>query len=128
MTADILFLQKRERLIDLVPDWVHLGQTVDGIPLNSYFAEHPEQVLGTMAWDSSMYGNERETTCNPLPGAELREQLAAAMQNVRGSYLEAETLEAAQDASETAIPADPDVKNYSFALVDGPGELHHDPA
>lgn len=65
VTADILFLQKRERLIDLVPDWVHLGQTVDGVPVNSYFAEHPEQVLGTMAWDSSMYGNERETTCNP---------------------------------------------------------------
>ena len=119
VTADILFLQKRERLVDLVPDWVHLGQTVDGIPLNSYFAEHPEQVLGTMAWDSSMYGNERETACNPLPGAELREQLAAAMQNVHGSYLEADVLEVAQDASETVIPADPDVKNYSFTLVDG---------
>ena len=119
VTADILFLQKRERLIDLVPDWVHLGQTVDGIPLNSYFAEHPEQVLGTMAWDSSMYGNERETTCNPLPGAELSTQLSIAMQHIRGTYLEAEALEAAQDTSEATIPADPDVKNYSFTLMDG---------
>ena len=119
VTADILFLQKRERLIDLVPDWVHLGQTVDGIPLNSYFAEHPEQVLGTMAWDSSMYGNERETTCNPLPGAELSAQLSIAMQHIHGTYLEAEALEAAQDTSEATIPADPDVKNYSFTLMDG---------
>ena len=119
VTADILFLQKRERLIDLVPDWVHLGQTADGIPLNSYFAEHPEQVLGTMAWDSSMYGNERETTCNPLPGAELSTQLSIAMQHIRGTYLETEALEPEQNASETVIPADPEVKNYSFTLVDG---------
>ena len=75
VTTDILFLQKRAQPPEQVPDWVHLGQTADGIPINRYFETHPDMVLGTMAWDKSMYGNERETTCAPLPGAVLSDQL-----------------------------------------------------
>lgn len=71
VTTDMLFLQKRAQPPEQVPDWVHLGQTADGIPINRYFETHPDMVLGTMAWDKSMYGNERETTCAPLPGAVL---------------------------------------------------------
>ena len=67
VTSDILFLQKREHPIDIEPDWVHLEQTEDSIPINSYFAEHPDMVLGRMQWDKSMYGNEQETTCEPIP-------------------------------------------------------------
>ena len=86
VTSDILFLQKREHPIDIEPDWVHLGQTEDGIPINSYFAEHPDMVLGKMAWDKSMYGNEKETTCEPIPGADLAQQLHAAVRNIDGEY------------------------------------------
>ena len=75
VTTDILFLQKRAQPPEQVPDWVHLGQTADGISINRYFETHPDMVLGTMAWDKSMYGNERETTCAPLPGAVLSDQL-----------------------------------------------------
>ena len=64
VTSDILFLQKRDRPITLEPDWVHMGQTGDGIPVNSYFAEHPEMILGRMAWDDSMYGGRKETACD----------------------------------------------------------------
>ncbi|MEF9880258.1 MAG: hypothetical protein RR975_12660, partial [Clostridia bacterium] len=66
VTSDILFLQKREQPILTEPDWVHLGETEDGIPVNSYFAEHTEMVLGKMVWDDSMYGNRQETACIPL--------------------------------------------------------------
>ena len=66
VTTDILFLQKRESSIDIEPDWVHLGQTEDRIPVNSYFVSHPDMMLGSMAWDKSMYGDEKETTCRPF--------------------------------------------------------------
>ena len=79
VTTDILFLQKRAQPPEQVPDWVHLGQTADGIPINRYFEAHPDMVLGTMAWDKSMYGNERETTCASLPGAVLADQLREAL-------------------------------------------------
>ena len=79
VTTDILFLQKRAQPPEQVPDWVHLGQTADGIPINRYFETHPDMVLGTMAWDKSMYGNERETTCAPIPGIELADQLSEAL-------------------------------------------------
>ena len=75
VTSDILFLQKREHPIDIEPDWIHLGQTADGIPINSYFVAHPDMMLGRMQWDKSMYGNEKETTCEPIPGADLVQQL-----------------------------------------------------
>ena len=118
VTSDILFLQKREHPIDIEPDWVHLGQTEDGIPINSYFAEHPDMVLGKMAWDKSMYGNEKETTCEPIPGADLAQQLHAAVRNIDGEYKRVELSETDIN-SERTIPADPDVRNFSYALVNG---------
>lgn len=120
VTTDILFLQKRDRAIDIEPDWVHLGQTEDGVPVNSYFADHPEMVLGKMAWDDSMYGNHQETACLPTPGVELAEQLAAAMEHITGQITEAELPDLGDgEVIDTSIPADPNVKNFSYAIVDG---------
>ena len=120
VTSDILFLQKRDRPITLEPDWVHLGQTGDGIPVNSYFAEHPEMILGRMAWDDSMYGSRKETACLPLEGADLASQLHEAVERLQGSYLEAEPSELGEgEAIRAAIPADPNVKNYTYTVVDG---------
>lgn len=120
VTSDILFLQKRERPIDVEPDWVHLSVTEDGIPLNAYFAEHPEMVLGRMAWDDSMYGSRQETACIPLDGTDLAEQLAAAMRNITGQITKVEFSDLAEDATiDTSLPADPDVKNFSYAVING---------
>ena len=120
VTSDIIFLQKRDRPIDIEPDWVHLGQTADGIPVNSYFAEHPEMVLGTMAWDDSMYGNRQETACLPIEGADLSQQLSEAVKNITGRYqaVEMPDLAEGEEISES-IPADPNVRNYSYTVVDG---------
>ena len=120
VTSDILFLQKRDRPITLEPDWVHLGQTGDGIPVNSYFAEHPEMILGRMAWDDSMYGGRKETACLPLEGADLASQLHEAVERLQGSYQEAEPPELGEgEAIRAAIPADPNVKNYTYTVVGG---------
>ena len=120
VTSDIIFLQKREQPIVAEPDWVHLGETEDGIPVNSYFAEHPEMVLGTLAWDDSMYGDKKETACLPLEGAVLSEQLSAAIQNIQGQYTQAELPDLGEgEAIRATIPADPNVKNYSYTVVDG---------
>ena len=120
VTSDILFLQKRDRPITIEPDWVHLGQTGDGIPVNSYFAEHPKMILGRMAWDDSMYGGRKETACLPLEGADLASQLHEAVERLQGSYLEAEPPELGTgEAIRAAIPADPNVKNYTYTVVDG---------
>ena len=120
VTSDILFLQKRDRPITLEPDWVHLGQTGDGIPVNSYFVEHPEMILGRMAWDDSMYGGRKETACLPLDGADLASQLHEAVERLQGSYLEAEPPELGTgEAIRTAISADPNVKNYTYTVVHG---------
>ena len=118
VTSDILFLQKREHPIDIEPDWIHLGQTADGIPINSYFVAHPDMMLGRMQWDKSMYGNEKETTCEPIPGADLAQQLHAAVRNIDGEYKRIEISEIDMN-SERTIPADPDVRNFSYALVNG---------
>ena len=118
VTSDILFLQKREHPIDIEPDWIHLGQTADGIPINSYFVDHPDMVLGKMQWDKSMYGNEKETTCEPIPGADLAQQLHAAVRNIDGEYKRIEVSEMDINEGRT-IPADPDVRNFSYALVNG---------
>ena len=118
VTSDILFLQKREHPIDIEPDWIHLGQTADGIPVNSYFVDHPDMMLGRMQWDKSMYGNEKETTCEPIPGADLAQQLHAAVRNIDGEYKRIELSEMDIN-SERTIPADPDVRNFSYALVNG---------
>ena len=118
VTSDILFLQKREHPIDIEPDWIHLGQTADGIPINSYFVDHPDMMLGRMQWDKSMYGNEKETTCEPIPGADLAQQLHAAVRNIDGEYKKIEISEMDMN-SERTIPDDPDVRNFSYALVNG---------
>ena len=118
VTSDILFLQKREHPIDIEPDWIHLGQTADGIPVNSYFVDHPDMMLGRMQWDKSMYGNEKETTCEPIPGADLAQQLHAAVRNIDGEYKRIEISEMDMNGERT-IPADPDVRNFSYALVNG---------
>ena len=120
VTSDILFLQKRERPLTVEPDWVHLGQTADGIPVNRYFAAHPEMMLGTMVREPNLYGNENETACIPLEGAVLSEQLTEAVQHIRGEYQAAELPnELEGEAAADTIPADPNVKNYAFTMVDG---------
>ena len=120
VTSDILFLQKRERPLAVEPDWVHLGQTADGIPVNSYFAAHPEMMLGTMVREPGLYGNENETACIPLEAAVLSEQLTEAVQHIRGEYQAAELPnELEGEAAADTIPADPNVKNYAFTMVDG---------
>ena len=120
VTSDILFLQKRERPLAVEPAWVHLGQTADGIPVNSYFAAHPEMMLGTMVREPNLYGNENETACIPLEGAVLSEQLTEAVQHIRGEYQAAELPnELEGEAAADTIPADPNVKNYAFTMVDG---------
>ena len=120
VTTDILFLQKRDRPIDIEPDWVHLSTTEDGIPINSYFADHPEMVLGKMAWDDSMYGSKQETACLPIKGAELADQLTEAMQHISGQITEAELPDLGEGESiDTSIPADPRVRNFSYTIVNG---------
>ena len=120
VTTDIIFLQKRDRPIDIEPDWVHLGETADGVPVNSYYVDHPEMVLGTMAFDDKMYGYERETTCKPLPGADLGQQLSEAVTHIQGSYQAAELPDLAEgEEIEDAIPADPNVPNFSYTVVNG---------
>lgn len=117
-TTDIIFLQKRERPEAVEPSWVHLGLTVDGIVVNSYFADNPEMVLGRMVHDERMYGNAAETTCEPFVGADLSEQLKDAIANISATITdyEREDDEAEQDGS---IPADPGVRNFSFTVADG---------
>lgn len=120
VTSDILFLQKRDRPIDIEPDWVHLGQTADGIPVNSYFAEHPEMVLGTMVWDDAMYGARQETACLPIEGAAFSAQLAEAVTHITGSYQAVVQPELGEgETIRESIPADPDVRNYSYNVVGG---------
>ena len=120
VTTDILFLQKRDRPIDIEPDWVHLGQTEDGIPVNSYFADHPEMVLGTIQWDDKMHGDKKETTCEPFPDADLSIQLHEAVSHLQGQIAETELPDLGENEEiDDFIPADPNVKNYSYTVVDG---------
>jgi len=118
VVSDILFLQKRERALDLEPDWVYLGQTEDGFAINSYFLEHPEMVMGKNSSESTAHGIDY--TVEPLEDVSLAQQLHEAVQHIHGSYLEAELPDLGDgEAIQDTIPADPDVKNYSYALVDG---------
>jgi N12 class adenine-specific DNA methylase len=118
VTADIIFLQKRDRAIDIEPDWVHLGQTDTGVPVNNYFAEHPDMVLGEMVYDGSMYGNSKDTACHPFPESDLAEQLAEAIVNIHAEITEYE-LDADEPEEDTSIPADPNVRNFSYTIVEG---------
>ena len=121
VVSDIIFLQKRDRPIDHEPDWVQLGKTEDGFAINQYFADHPEMVLGEMTTESTQYGRE-EFTVAPLEGTSLADQLAEAVQHIEGQYteVEVETPDIADAENEKHIlPADPDVKNFSYTVVDG---------
>ena len=121
VATDILFLKKRERKMDIEPDWVHLGYTEDGIAINSYFVEHPEMMLGKMEYDTRMFGDKSKyTTCvNREENFNLYEALSRAVGNIKGSITDFEQLEDVEEKSEDIIPADPDVKNYTFTFVDG---------
>ena len=121
VVSDIIFLQKRDRPIDHEPDWVQLGKTENGFAVNSYFVEHPEMILGKLTAESTQYGRE-ELTVAPLEGINLADQLAEAVQHIEGQYteVEVETPDIADAENEKHIlPADPDVKNFSYTVVDG---------
>ena len=118
VVADILFFQKRDRASLEQPDWVELGTTPEGHTVNSYFANHPEMVLGEFATESTQYGKQ-ETTVKPIEGAVLSEQLKEAIQHIRGTITEMELEDSELEETASFIPADPSVKNFSFANVDG---------
>ena len=117
VTSDILFLKKRDRVMDIEPDWVHLSEDENGIAMNSYFAGHPEMIVGKMEMVSGPYG--MESTCSPDTTRPFAEQLAEAVSRIEGEIEEVEIDELADDLADQTIPADPDVKNYSYVLVEG---------
>ena len=121
VTSDIIFLQKRERKIVTEPDWVHLGRTEDGIAVNSYFAEHPEMMLGTMEYDTRMFGNgSKYTSCiNHDEKFDLKSALETAVGQLSGRITDVAELAAEEENTEDIIEADPDVKNYTYTFVDG---------
>ena len=121
VVSDIIFLQKRDRPIDHEPDWVQLGKTEDGFAINQYFVDHPEMVLGVLSTESTQYGRE-ELTVAPLEGISLADQLAEAVQHIEGQYTAAEVDDpdiAEEEAARRTLPADPEVKNFSYTVVDG---------
>ena len=121
VVSDIIFLQKRNRPIDHEPDWVQLGKTEDGFAINQYFVDHPEMVLGQLTTESTQYGRE-ELTVVPIEGANLGDQLAEAVQHIEGQYTAAEVDApdiAEEEATRRTLPADPEVKNFSYTVVDG---------
>lgn len=126
-TTDILFLKKRER--EIVPDeennpWLSVEQNADGIPMNAYFIDHPEMVLGEMVFDESMFGNEKTTACHPVPGDDLNERLERAISYLDGEYTEATSeYKDEKEMLPESIPADPKVRNFSYGLVDS--ELYY---
>ena len=121
VVSDIIFLQKRDRPADIEPDWVQLGKTEDGFAINQYFVDHPEMVLGQLTTESTQYGRE-ELTVVPIEGANLADQLAEAVQHIEGQYTAAEVDApdiAEEEATRRTLPADPEVKNFSYTVVDG---------
>ncbi|MEQ2700414.1 SNF2-related protein [Hungatella hathewayi] len=118
VVSDIIFLQKRDRPLDIVPEWTQTGQTEDGFAINRYFLDHPEMVLGRQEPESTAHG--MDYTVNPIEGLELADQLHDAVKYIRGTYQEAELPELGEgETIDTSIPADPNVKNYSYTVVDG---------
>ena len=119
VVSDIIFLQKRDRAIEIDPDWVHLGSNPDGFAINSYFVDHPEMIIGRQSSTMTQYGKS-DFTVEPIEGGNLAVQLACAMQNIRGQYVAQELPELEEgDSFRKTIPADPNVKNYSYTVVDG---------
>ena len=123
VVSDIIFLQKRDRPIEIEPDWVYLGANADGFAINQYFIDHPEMILGRQTSESTQYGRQ-DFTVAPIEGADLAEQLSGAIRNIRGTYAEAELPDLGEDETivET-VPADPNVRNFSYTVVDG--ELYY---
>ena len=118
VVADIIFLQKRERPMTIEPDWVHLGENADGFAINQYFIDHPEMVLGEQTTESTQYGPGY--TVSPTAGTTLADELRDAVQHISGTYVPAALPELAEgEEIRESIPADPNVKNYSYTIVDG---------
>ncbi len=120
VVSDIIFLQKRDRPADIEPAWVQLGKTEDGFAINQYFVDHPEMVLGQLTLESTQYGHD--LTVAPIEGANLADQLAEAVQHIEGQYteVEVETPDIADaEAERKTLPADPEVKNFTYTVVDG---------
>lgn len=118
VTSDILFLQKRDRIADIEPDWVHLDTDENGITMNSYFVQHPEMILGEMKMESTRFGFD--SACKAYQDIPLSELLHNAVQNIQGEIPEYESeLDEISDGQDASIPADPNVRNFSYALVDG---------
>ena len=119
VVSDIIFLQKRDRPIDIEPDWVHLGENEDGFSINQYFIDNPEMILGRQTSESTQYGRQ-DFTVAPIEGADLAALLHAAVQSIGGKYEAAELPDLGENETiQDTIPADPNVKNYSYAVVDG---------
>ena len=119
VVSDILFLQKLERPIDREPEWVQVGQTPEGYTINQYFVDHPDMVLGELSAESTQYGRE-DVTVNPIEGSDLAEQLKSAMAHINGRYEAMERVNTELDEGASHIlPADPNVKNFSYTVVDG---------
>ena len=115
VVSDILFLQKRDRIIEIEPDWVHLGKNNDGIVMNEYFIQHPEMILGEMKMVSGRFGEE--VTCVPFENADLSQLLSEAVTNIHGEIRDYE-IEEEQEEEDLSIPADPEVKNFSYTVLD----------
>ena len=121
VVSDIIFLQKRDRPADIEPDWVQLGKTEDGFTISQYFVDHPEMVLGQLTTESTQYGRE-DLTVAPIEGTSLADQLAEAVRHIEGQYTAAEVDApdiAEEETTRRTLPADPDVKNFSYTVVDG---------
>ena len=118
VVADILFLQKHDRPIEIEPDWIHLGKTDGGFTINQYFVDNPGMILGELSEESTQYGKQA-VTVKPIAGAELPKQLSDAIANIHAEITEPEQLEEAEEGVGESIPADPNVRNFSFAVVDG---------
>ena len=117
VVSDIIFLQKRDHPIDIIPDWVHLNSTDDGHTMNSYFVEHPEMILGETVEESTAYG--MDITVRPMEGAEVSDLLKEAVSHIKGTYQAVELPETEKGKEAETIPATPDVKNFSYTVVDG---------
>ena len=119
VVSDIIFLQKRDRAIEIEPDWVHVDEDADGLTMNSYFVQHPEMVLGTLSRENTQYGRESFTVL-PKEGVSLADQLHEAIGHIHGTYQEAALPDLEDnEAIDESIPADPDVRNFSYAVIDG---------
>ena len=119
VVSDILFLQKRDRPLDIAPDWTQVGRTEDGFTVNQYFLDHPEMVLGRPTAESTQYGKQ-DYTVAPIEGLELADQLHDAVKYIQGTYQEAALPELGEgEEIDESLPADPNVKNYSYTVVDG---------